>query len=543
MRHPNSLQVVRYSILSRGSHVFPRVLFLPIVALLLLLTHCGPASADSGDSRPHMARLSHVEGSVQVLRGDQREFDQAVSNMPLVEGSRLQTGQDGRAEVQFDNGSIARLTPNSTMSLNQIQRGLEGAAVTQIELLSGLGYFELHTRGGEDSLHFESYTITPVDGSATIRLDADAKPGELSVLDGKAHVTGGTLFAVDVHTDETIRFDVSDPARYYLVQGVSAESWDQWNSDRDQVLAQQALKRTESSQEAANSHNPGWGDLDQNGNWYPVPGYGNVWSPYGVGSGWDPYGSGYWGYYPGLGYMFISGYPWGWLPYRCGNWNYFDSFGWGWMPNNCGMGGMGWNQGGNIYIANRPRGYRPPPRPHPSRAVASDGPGRVTRVIRVDRGLQVSQIVPQQPDGSQQTKAIVVNGVVLHPLQPQPRSGNPPVGLTGLRPSRPTQPMPNPSAPVQQVMRPGGSSMRVPYNAPGRGETPSAIMPRNGAPVSPGMNPVPSPRTVTPAPSAPMHPYSPPPSAPPPHYSPPPMPSQSSGRTSSAPSNSAPSRR
>ncbi|HVJ09858.1 MAG TPA: DUF6600 domain-containing protein [Acidisarcina sp.] len=533
MRHPKFLKLLcSHSYLGRGSHASESFLtFLPAVVLLVLLSLSGYASAGprKSERQPHMARLSHVDGSVQVLRGDQTEFEQAVPNMPLVEGSRLQTGQDGRAEVQFDNGSIARITPNSSMSLNQIERGLEGASVTQVELLSGLGYFELRSRGGENSLLYSSYTITPVESSATIRMDADAKPAELGVLDGNVHITGGTSLSVDVHAEETIRFDPVDPARYFLVQGVPPQSWDQWNSDRDQALDQQAMKRTEANAAMGNSYSPGWDDLDQYGGWYSVPGYGNVWSPYGAGPGWDPYGSGYWGYYPGSGYMWISGYSWGWLPYRCGNWNYFDMFGWGWMPNNCGLG---WYPG-SVVIVNGPQGYHPPPRPHPSRAVASNGSGPANRFIRVNRGPQATLIAPEQPDKSQQ-HARVINGVVIHPLQPQPRLQSPKVE-TGLRPSSPTGATPGPTAPVQP--RPVGSSTRAPYN-PAQSGASTATTPRSGAQSSPGMTPVPSPRTVTPMPSrpsvvAPAPPPraitpaprpSPPPSYSAPRYSPPPPP-------------------
>jgi FecR protein len=503
-----------------------------------------------------MARLSDVVGNVQLLRGDQTQFDQAVVNMPLIEGSRLQTGTDGQAEVQFGDGSIARLAPNSSMSVTQLRRNADGQAVTQVEILSGLGYFELRSDSGENSVLYGSNVISPIDGPATVRLDLDARPAEMGVLDGKVHVAGGTQFAVDVRTDESIRFDATDVSRYYLAEGVTPDSWDTWNSDRNRILADQEQQRTDAGTASANSSDPSWADLDQNGSWYAVPGYGDVWTPYGAGPGWDPYGSGYWGYYSGGGYYWISGYPWGWLPYRCGGWNYFNAFGWGWMPANCGLG---WNPG--VVIIGRPPGYHPPPRPHPSNVVASGGSFNPRHLVRVDRGAQATALAPPQPRFGG-NRPVTYNGAVLTPL---PSRGGPSETFLHAtsRPAPAAPPMPRGG---------GAGSMRMPYNPSGgpgavhvavpRHDDPgfqdgatTAPMPRTypGAPVpsqprntapaptpaprtsapvqpypppaprySPAPQPAPTPR-YTPPPSASAPRYSPPPPAPAPHYSPPPM--------------------
>jgi hypothetical protein len=128
--------------------------------------------------------------------------------------------------------------------------------------------------------------------------------------------------------------------------------------------------------DSSNPQSENWNDLDADGNWYPVEGSGNVWVPAGVGPGWDPYGAGYWGYYPTLGYTWISAYPWGWLPYHCGNWNYY-SFGWGWAPG----GGCGRVWSPVIVVHIHPPGWSMPLRPgggiHPL-------PGQ--RLVAVDRG-------------------------------------------------------------------------------------------------------------------------------------------------------------
>jgi hypothetical protein len=580
MRHPVSFVARLFSPLAEHFEDVARYLSLAAVVLTLLLSVQGRVLAETAQ---HYARLSHVDGSVQVLQGDQTAFEQAVANMPLAEGSRVQTGDDGRAEVQFENGSIARLTPKSSMTLTQIQRGPEGAANTEVEMLSGLGYFELRSRGGEDSLVFGPNTIVPVDGSAVVRVNMDANPVEMSVFDGKIHVTSGTQFAVDVHADETIRFDATDGSRYFLAEEVNADSWDGWNNDRDQALSQQAMKRTEASQSAANpgGGGMGWSDLDQNGNWYSMPGYGNVWAPYGMTAGWDPYGSGYWGYYGGgAGYAWISGYPWGWLPYRCGGWNYFNSFGWGWMPAGCGGYGYGGWGGGyymntSIVILNYPRGYllpkppqgvHPPLRPGPPTGVVMAKNGN-SMLIPVNRGPAATQLKPLNEGIVQPAKPIVFNGSVIHPLPLKTNPENSFVRGTPIHTVTRTQPTPNvyhvpapansltepvhgtavvgrPAAPTTyvistptQLLTPAPAARPVtaapvasqPRTAPAPTALPQVIMPQSTTPAAHPVAPPAAPRYVPPPTATQTPRYNPPPmnSAPPPRYSPPPPPSYS----------------
>jgi hypothetical protein len=75
-------------------------------------------------------------------------------------------------------------------------------------------------------------------------------------------------------------------------------------------------------------------DLNYYGNFMTVPGYGNVWQPYFMGANWSPFQDGGWAFYPGAGYMWVSGYPWGWMPYNYGNWAFAPGYGYVWQPGN-----------------------------------------------------------------------------------------------------------------------------------------------------------------------------------------------------------------
>lgn len=86
---------------------------LTILSLLLVLLLSAAVYARA-DDQIRAVRLSNVVGSVQILAGTETQFAQAYPNMPLLQGSTLKTGEDGRAEIQFEDGSTIRLTPNSS---------------------------------------------------------------------------------------------------------------------------------------------------------------------------------------------------------------------------------------------------------------------------------------------------------------------------------------------------------------------------------------------------------------------------------------------
>jgi hypothetical protein len=341
---------------------------LRLAVLALGVGMLAPAVLADDAAQPGRAvRLSSVDGQVQISQGDDVIADRAVANAPLFEGSRVTTAEDGRAEIQFEDGSVARLTPNSSVTLKVLSgQGETGEA--EIQLLSGLGYFEIRGGGqaGAARIRFGDSVLT-TSGFTVLRINFDSPPGELAVFSGNAHLERGNRLTVDLSGGESLSLSGGDGTHYDQTESIEPDSWDSWNSDRDQMLTAEAASKTGVTKDYADNSNPAWNDLDANGSWYNVPGQGNIWSPYAAANaGWDPYGSGYWMWTPRFGYLWVSSNSWGYLPYQCGDWNYYDSFGWGWSP---GMGGCSpwWGGGGylgpNIGIGFG--GYRPPQPPHP----------------------------------------------------------------------------------------------------------------------------------------------------------------------------------
>lgn len=366
-----------------------------------------------GQSQVRAVRVSDVEGQVQVLRNGETAFDQALPNMPAVEGMRFVTGDNGRLEIEFEDGSVARVAPDSSIRLSQLRRNADGSTVTEIDALTGLSYYELNSRGGQYSVHFGGNAAAPVE-DAVFRIGLDSSPYQLAVMHGAVHVADGDGLAVDVHSSQTYQADPQQPGEYTLAQSISADSWDQWNSDRDSVLGQMEANQSTARASSGNPDNPAWNDLDYYGNWYDLPGYGQVWSPAGVGASWDPFASGAWGYYPSMGYTWISGYPWGWWPYHCGAWDFVSGWGWLWIPGNCGWGlyGAGWFPYSTVWGV--PPGYVLPVRPH---FPARPGPRGPVRLVTVNRGEQYSAPFHFEGGAKPAPRVLSFDGKTIAPLE------------------------------------------------------------------------------------------------------------------------------
>ncbi len=375
--------------------------------------------AQQGTGQPARAvRLSFVDGQVKLAQGNQVLAAQAVVNTPLFEGMQLTTADDGKAEIQFEDGSVVRIAPDSMLTL-QVLRGAGTGADAELAVNSGLCYFEIQGGGqaGQMSVHFGA-SVATTSGFTVLRVAMDTPPGSLAVFSGNVHLQVGASGAVsaDLHGGENIALDPADPSQYSLAESIEPNSWDEWNSDRDEALTAEAAAQTGAPENLGETQNPAWNDLDASGSWYDVPGQGYVWSPYeAANADFDPYGNGEWMYTPAYGYVWASGYSWGYTPYQCGAWNFYNGFGWGWAP---GMGGCRpwWGLGfyGGPNIGHAPGGYRPIPRPLPPHGPIGHRPIPVVPVNR--HTALVNTSLPARDRNAH----VTIAGSTVEPLRPLP---------------------------------------------------------------------------------------------------------------------------
>jgi len=281
------------------------------------------------DSHVRIVRLSSIEGDVQIDRGSGEGLQRAILNTPIVEGTRLVTGENGLAEVEFENESALRLTGGSEVKFSDLLLSDSGTKINQFRVDKGLVYLE--TAKGNDVYRVKvGDTSLLVHRDSLIRLSATPAQVQVAVFKGDVQLENQAE-PVSVHKKETLTVDAQDPSKYAIAKGTEIERFDAWNKERDDY------RETYAANEGYGGPNLGYGlqDLNYYGNFFYAGGYGYVWQPYGFAGSlvnWNPYCNGAWMFYPGLGYTWASAYPWGWLPYHYGSWAYINNTGWAWVP-------------------------------------------------------------------------------------------------------------------------------------------------------------------------------------------------------------------
>ena len=92
---------------------FGLVVLTAVACALLAL----PALADS---QARIVRLSDVQGTVQIDKNTGMGFENAFLNLPITQGTQLKTGDRARAEIEFEDGSTLRLTPNTMVEFSTL---------------------------------------------------------------------------------------------------------------------------------------------------------------------------------------------------------------------------------------------------------------------------------------------------------------------------------------------------------------------------------------------------------------------------------------
>ena len=318
------------------------------LAALLCLVFSLPAIADS---HVRIVRLSYIEGSVQISRGAGQTYEKAMVNLPIAEGAKLKT-LDGRAEVEFEDGSTLRIVPDSVVEFPQLSLRDSGAKVSGVEVKNGTVYVNfVGTKDDEFSVRFGDEKVT-VAHAAHFRIALEEKDSSVAVFKGLVQLDSPSG-PIEVKKNQTVSFGL-ESNQYKLAKNIHETPWDSWDDQQNEYHTRYAAK-------SYNNYSPyayGTSDLAYYGNFSSVPGYGMMWQPYLAGMGWDPFMDGAWAFNSGWGFGWVSAYQWGWTPYHYGSWAFIPGYGWGWQP------GGAWN---NWYaqprVLNAPNGFTVPRAP------------------------------------------------------------------------------------------------------------------------------------------------------------------------------------
>lgn len=368
----------------RSSTLFRSILSFSL--LFALSAGNQPAAADSSHAR--VIRLSLVQGDVRFAReshgdplADQKaQWETAQANLPVRQGYVIAT-DNGRAEVEFENGAMAFLNENTVLEFFDLSLE-DGARTTRLVLRQGSASFYVNPANGDYfSVTGGDFTVE-ASGKGSFRINNFDDGSNVDVLTGHASV---------LHKKETTPLSKGQSLSMkagedFVSIGRSpvGDDFDHWVSGRIDTVS----TATNASLQYTNSpyYLPGYADLYTYGAWSSCGGYGYGWRPFGASLGWSPFTMGQWMMDPGFGWTFASYQPWGWAPYHYGGWLFDASCG-GWFYSPPAFYG---GYGGNGGFGGNPR-KRFPPIVHPPHPLY-----RATTAVFVRQNGKLG-VVPMHP--------------------------------------------------------------------------------------------------------------------------------------------------
>ena len=277
------------------------------------------------DSQIRMVRLSQVDGTVQIDRNSGNGFEKAIPNMPITQGVRLQTGSNGRAEVEMEDGTTIRLAPDTAMSFPELVLHDSGVRASTAQLTLGTAYFDVRHKKKEEVRVAFAHQSIDVDHEVRFRVSVDLATAKVSVFKGELKIPNAVETAT-LKKEQTATFDLVDEKQVATAKGIETLPTDNWDAERSEFQKQYSGSVYGSTRYGAAP------DLAYYGQYSYIPGTGYFWQPFGAPVGWNPYMNGAWVWDASIGYSYVSMDPWGWIPYHYGAWTYVNGYGWGWTP-------------------------------------------------------------------------------------------------------------------------------------------------------------------------------------------------------------------
>jgi len=297
-----------------------------ILALALLLLVAGWGAASDGDDLTSLSYISYMERYATVQPANDENEREAVINMPLMPGDRIDTARQARMEVQLADGSTLWLDEYTSVSLDALAAS-RGDSSDRTVLFLAAGDMILQVPAGtlgRERTRVDARSATVyLDRDGLYRLETTDDGGlQVEVWQGRAEAAtpsgGMPIREGEVASVAAGRAEVENVA---LARDDDFARWvDQRRLAPDSGVEDLHVDARYRRQEAVLDGYGSWIYLDDFDLW--------AWQPV-VTPGWAPYVAGRW-YWTPVGWNWVSYEPWGWLPYHYGSW-YFDlSFGWVW---------------------------------------------------------------------------------------------------------------------------------------------------------------------------------------------------------------------
>ncbi len=281
----------------------------------------GPSGEGPAQTNQGVGRISMIHGDVSTQRGDSGDWSAVVLNQPVVNGDKVSTGADARAEVQLDFSNILRLGPNTQVNIANFTHDH-----IQIQLAQGIADYSVFSESeAQPEIDTPNVAVHPAHQDVILRIEVRPDGDTIVIVRrGEAQISTPKGIADLRQGDMATVRGPSDDAQYKISPAPDRDDWDRWNSDRDHMI------HSARSWNHTNRYYTGSEDLDANGSWENADDYGQVWVP-NEPDGWVPYRDGNWVWEPYYGWTWVGYEPWGWAPYHYGRWMVYGGS-WAWWP-------------------------------------------------------------------------------------------------------------------------------------------------------------------------------------------------------------------
>jgi hypothetical protein len=173
-----------------------------LVSLLVLcgaVSLAGPITTKGTEtSRPQIVRVSYVQGEVKLSTGIKgrpdlgKDWIAAGVNFPMEEGTTLATEQ-GRAEVEFENGSVAYLAEHSVLQFKGLTSNSQGTS-TEVTLLTGRATFAIESNGHDEITIHAATAKLHTTSATTLRMESALDGAMFRVVEGPLYSSGEPIF-------------------------------------------------------------------------------------------------------------------------------------------------------------------------------------------------------------------------------------------------------------------------------------------------------------------------------------------------------------
>ena len=204
-------------------------------------------------SHVRVVRLSYLSGTVAVKQPGAIEWAKALVNTPVQEGFEISTSADSFAEVEFENGSTARLGQLSHLAFNQLALDPEGHKLNRMTFEQGYATFHLLPEKHDVyAVKIADATLTP-GGKSFFRTDLDKGHVRVEVFNGSVQIVGPSGYA-KLGKDKILEYNTgTTEVAFNTKRGIVKDSWDEWTEARDSQSSL-ALK-----DQAVAAHGPAFG--------------------------------------------------------------------------------------------------------------------------------------------------------------------------------------------------------------------------------------------------------------------------------------------